>query len=138
MAERGFLVAGGALMLLLGLARGAGGLVLLVRGPSTDPAIGAGTAAVAVVGTFLLLLGIALVTSAIGVLRRSRTAWWAGIACTIAFVIDGAINGTLLYGRAGDRGTIANLAAAAVILACLVSGRRALRSESRDPGTPPP
>jgi len=42
-------------------------------------------------------------------------------------MIDGAINGYLLYGRPGDRGTIVNVIAAALILTSLHFGKCALR-----------
>jgi len=65
--------------------------------------------------------------SAVGVFRGLRSFWMAGIICTVAFVIDGAINGYVLYGHPGDRGTAVNVIAAALILTCLLAGKAALR-----------
>jgi hypothetical protein len=56
-------------MVLLGVARGTGGLVLLSRG-AADASIQVGSAVVSRVGTALVLLGLALVVAAVGVLRR--------------------------------------------------------------------
>ncbi len=128
MAKRRYLIVGGVLMVLLGLARGAGGLVLLLRGAATDPNIRASASGVAGVGVALSLLGLVLIVAAVGVLRRNRRLWLVGMASTVAFVIDGAINGYVLYGRPGIGGTLANGIAAALILACLLAGRRALRA----------
>lgn len=122
-----FLIVGGVLMALLGLARGAGGLVLLTRGAAADPNIQGTGVAIKVVGALLVLLGAALVVAAAGIIRRLTSFWLAGMICTVAFVVDGAINGYLLYGRPGDRGTVINAGVAALILACLLAGKVALR-----------
>lgn len=138
MHKQRYLIVGGILMIVLGLARGGGGVVLLTRGAVVDPGIHAAGPTVAAVGAILLLLGLALVVAAIGVLRRRRPFWLLGGVCTIAFVVDGAINGYLLYGRPGDKGTVVNLVAAALILGCLLLGKGALRDRSArhdgDPG----
>lgn len=118
---------GAALMMFLGLVRAAGGVMLLTSGASIDSRIQANEPTVTLVGAGLLVLGLALVVSAMGVLlRRSRFFWTVGIACTVAFVIDGAINGSLLYGRPGDQGTVVNVILAALILICLKRGASAL------------
>lgn len=96
MQKRWLLIVGGVLMALLGLARGAGGVALLARGTAADPRIQATDATVQLAGAFLLLLGLVLVVSAAGVFIRRPSFWLAGMICTIAFVVDGAINGHLL------------------------------------------
>ncbi len=60
--------AAGALMVLVGLARGAGGVALLARGSAADPAIKAGGAAVVAAAMSLLLLAITL----LGTLVQTR------------------------------------------------------------------
>jgi len=131
MQARWFLLAAGALMLALGFVRGGGGLALLLRGPALDPAIRAGAGTTALLGGALLLLGLLLLVAAIGVLRRARRFWWLGLVATLAFVIDGLINGLVLYGRPGAGGTAANLVAAALIVAGLILGRPALGGGGR-------
>jgi len=115
----------GVLMILLGLARTAGGVVLLSQGAAADPNIRASDSTCAAVGGFLLALGAGLIVSAVGVLRGRRRAWLLGIIFTVAFVVDGMVNGYLLYGRPGDQGTIVNVIAATLILICLFVGARA-------------
>ena len=128
MQRRWYLIIGGVLMILLGLARGLGGLALLTHGAAADPKIQATDSAVSTVGVILLLLGLALIAAAVGVFRRLHSFWFVGVICTVAFVADGAINGFVLYGRPGGQGTIVNVIAAALILACLLLGKNALRS----------
>ena len=115
-------------MAALGVVRGAGGLALVLEGPALDPDIQASAGAASLVGGVLLALGLLLVVAAVGVFRRLRAFWMLGIVATLAFVVDGAINGLLLYGRPGAGGSVANLAAAALIIGSLVLGRSALRS----------
>ncbi len=118
------LTAGGVLMFLLGLARAAGGAALLLRGAAVDPNVQASNARVAFVGAALALLGAALAVAGVAVLRGSRRAARIGLALVAVFVIDGAINGTLLYGRPLAGGTAANVLAAVVIGALLAAGLR--------------
>lgn len=124
---RTFLLAGGILMFVLGLLRAAGGVTLLLRGAAADPRIHAAGATVVTAGLTLVLLGAALAVAALGVLRRSRFAWLAGILLTLAFVMGGILNGMALYGRPAAAGTLANVAAAALIIGSLWLGRRELR-----------
>jgi hypothetical protein len=118
---------GAVLAILLGLVRAAGGVALLATGPGLDPAIRAAPSATAIVGSVLLLLGAALVVAGIGLLGRRPSAWPWTIAGLVAFVIDGAVNGWVLYGRPGDGGTLANAVAATLIATILFAGRGAVR-----------
>ena len=113
-------------MVLLGLVRGIGGFVLLTHGSAADPGIRATETATWIVGVMLLLVSLSLIVAGVGVSLRRRALWVVGLACTVAFVIDGAINGWALYGRPGAGGTIANAIVALIILACLLAGRPAL------------
>lgn len=126
---RRWMTAGGILMILLGLARGAGGVVLLFRGAAADPKIQAPAATVSLVGAGLLLLGLVVLIGAVGVLRGQRWGSRVGIAGSVAFVVDGAINGFLLYGNPTDRGTIANLGVAGLIILCLCQAQAGSRRD---------
>lgn len=121
--ERYALIVAGILMLLLGIARGAGGVVLLVKGAAADPRIHAGGPIVAVVGLILTLLGAGLVAAAIGVLRSGSRSWRWGGWLVVAFVLDGVLNGAVLYGQPGEEGTGVNVLAALLILMFLYLGR---------------
>lgn len=127
--QKAFLYAGGVLMAIVGLVRGTGGVTLLLRGAAADERIHAAGATVVAAGVTLVVLGLALVAAAVGVLRRGRTAWLAGVILTLAFVMGGALNGLALYGRPQTAGTVANVLAAAVIIGCLWRGRGALEAD---------
>ena len=132
MKARRYLQAGGALMMVVGLARYAGGMALLVRGGAIDPSIQAGRAAVASVGASLVLVGLLLIVAGVGVLRRRRLYWLVGAVATIAFVLGGLMNGTVLYGRPGGAGTALNVVAAGALIACLWLGRGALEGVRKE------
>jgi hypothetical protein len=127
MASYRYLIIAGVLMILLGIARGIGGTTLLAHGATSDPAIEASTTAIILVGAVLVLLGIFLIAAALGVMRGNIRSWRLGIVLTVAFVIDAAVNGAVLYGRPGAGGTLANVIAAVLIVTFLMLGRGALR-----------
>ncbi len=114
------------LMILLGTVRFAGGALLLALGRSSSPQIRASDGAIAAVGVFLLAIGVAEAAAGVGVMLLRRRFWVLGIVTTIAFVIDGAVNGTILFGSPGVAGTVSNVIVASAILILLYSGRGAL------------
>jgi hypothetical protein len=111
-------------MILLGAARGVGGVLLLYRGSALDPAIRASDAAASAVGAGLAFLGAALVVAGVGILRGSALSLRLGALFTLLFAVDGAVNGYVLYGRPGEGGTVVNVVVALLILASLSHGRR--------------
>ena len=121
-----YLRAGAALMLLLGLARGIGGMMLMVGGAKPDPEIRAGGTEIVATAAVLMLLGLSLAVASAGVFRRQRMAWLVGAVLTVAFVLGGVVNGFVLYGRPRAIGTLGNLVVAAAIILCLWRGRPAL------------
>ncbi len=127
------IIIGAVLMILLGLARGIGGLVLFIQGTNTLPDIIASENVIRILAIGLISIGLLEIISAIGVFRLRHAFRRLGIAVTVAFVIDGAINGYFLFGKPGDLGTIVNSIVAIVIISCLFIGRGAFgNSRSQD------
>ena len=112
------------LMALLGVARGGGGVILLLQASATMPEIVAGDTTVRVLGALLVAIGLLEVVSAVGVWRLDRRFWALGIAVTVVFVVDGAVNGWLLFGHPGEAGTLVNVVVAAAIIGCLWAARQ--------------
>lgn len=122
------LIVGSLLMILLGLARGLGGIVLLLQGKTVLPDIKTNETVLIFLAIGLILIGIFEVISAVGVYFLKRKYWFLGIVITILFVIDGAINGYFLFGKPGDQGTVINAVAAIIIITLLLLGKKSLNN----------
>lgn len=125
-----FLRLGAVLLLLLGLARGAGGLALMIGGLSTYPDARASDGVMRAMGAGLVVVGTLAVAGSIALLRRQPRGWWLARLSIVLFVAGGIANGSLLFGRPGDTGTIVNLVVAVAIVACLYLGRSALETST--------
>jgi len=117
-------------LLLLGLARGLGGVALVANGAGVDTGITGTPAAVRFSGlTLCVVAGLAIVAGA-GVWTRRRWGAWLGIVTSVLFFVDGLLTGTLLYGAPRASGTVVNAIIALGLVALLFLGRGA-RSGSR-------
>jgi len=128
-------IAGATLLLLLGLARGFGGVMLLVRGPALVPVTRATRDE-----TNLLALGLFVVAylaiwaGLAAFFRRSYSVRLAYVA-VVLFVAGGVLNGLVLYGSPRPAGVAGNVAVALVIALLAFAGRRSIPRSARDGGT---
>ena len=132
----GPLRAGALLLLIVGAARGLGGVALLLHGRAADSAILAAPSTVIALGAALVAVGALGLLFGIGVWRRSRLAWAGGLAFGPLFVLDGLLNGSVLFGSPRPVGTISTTAVAIALLALLIAGRAALRAPRGGPDSP--
>jgi hypothetical protein len=116
------------MLILLGIARGAGGVMLLKQGPETLDSIQATHDVVKGIGWGLVFIGLFAVISGLGVLLNKRPFYRMGFAAVVAFVLDGVLNGWLLFGKPGDIGTLVNVVVAGVIILFLLMGRKAVKA----------
>ena len=114
------------LMIILGLARGIGGIILLIQGKSTLSNIKTNETVLIYLAIGLILIGIFEVISAVGIYFLKRKFWSLGVFVTVLFVIDGMINGYFLFGKPGDQGTIINLFFAIIIIIFLFKGKKSI------------
>lgn len=112
------------LLLLLGLARGAGGVVLAVQGPATVDSLRVTLPTARLLGAGLIAVAALAIVAAASLLRQKPGALRLTLGVLLLFLLDGALNGSLLFGRPDDAGSLVNLAAAAIIGALAVAGRR--------------
>jgi hypothetical protein len=116
---------GAILLLLLGVIRGAGGVMLATSGPGLVDSGRVDAATARLLGGGLILVGLVAAAARQGSMLRRAWGRTLGLAAIVLFVVDGLINGTMLFGKPGEGGTIVNAVAAVLILACLVRGRAA-------------
>lgn len=124
-SARTCLLVAAVLLALLALARGAGGVVLLLQGGAEVPDSRASAGEVVGIGCGLLVVAALGLVAAWQLARRRPRSPLLALAALAAFVVGGLINGALLFGRPTDRGTIANLIVAAIIGALAWAGRGA-------------
>jgi len=116
-------------MIILGLARGIGGIILLIQGKSTLPNIKTNETVLIFLAIVLIIIGIFEVISAIGIYYLKKKYWVLGVFVTALFVIDGMINGYFLFGKPGDQGTIINIFVAIVIITFLLIGKKSVNKK---------
>jgi hypothetical protein len=122
------LIIGAVLMILLGLARGIGGIILLIQGKATLSNIKTDETVLIFLSIGLILIGIFEIISAVGIYYLKRKYWFLGIVVTVLFVIDGTINGYFLFGKPDDQGTAVNLIAGIIIITFLLLGKKSLNN----------
>jgi len=120
----------GLLLLVLGIARAAGGVVLASGGGTVVDSSRVNESTARLLGVGLIVVGLISAIASFGCMQRRRWGWNLGLIAPILFVADGLLNGTLLFGRPGDMGTIVNVIAATMIVVCLGLGKRALRDSA--------
>jgi hypothetical protein len=120
------LIIAAVLMIILGLARGIGGIVLLLEGKSTLPDIKTNETVLIFLAVGLIIIGVMEIITAVGIYLLKKKFWLLGIIITVLFVIDGAINGYFLFGRPGAQGTVVNLIAAIIIITFLLLSKKSI------------
>jgi len=113
-----------ALLVIVAVARGIGSVVLAVRGPTAADSdlIGQGTALILSLG--LLVVSVLALVAAIGLIRKQKWAAPFALVAPLAFVVDGALNGYLLFGKPGAGGTAVNVVAAGAIIGFVLLAKR--------------
>lgn len=112
------------LLALVGLARGAGGVFMLLGGVATAGAGSRADAPTGLIGGGLILVGALCLTAAALNFKRHPAGRWVGGAALVTFVAGGLVNGQLLYGRPRIGGVAGNLAYALLTFAVLWQGTR--------------
>lgn len=116
-------LAASLLMIILGLARGSGGVILLLEGRNVLPHALVKDSTITLLAVWLLLIVVMELVSAIGIYLLKRVYWIIGIITSALFVINGMVNGYLLSGQPGDMGTTVNVVFAALIILFLYLSR---------------
>ena len=125
------LITASILLIILGLLRGSGGMFLLIRRAQlqTDNPIVASNFQIMMVGLGLLIVGVLFILAAVYLMKNSSyRSWLFSWIVLIIFLLDGLINGYLLFGKPLDPGQRINTIAVIVVGILLFLGRPALKS----------
>ena len=120
------------LMIFIGLFRSIGGISLLLGGDQlgTKVPILASAGQLNGVGIGLLIVGILLIVSAAYFWRRlTRRSWLLCWIALIIFLLDGLVDGFILFGQPLAQGQIINWSAAIIIGILLYHNRPQSKSE---------
>jgi len=133
--SRKSIIVGSTLMIILAIARFIGGLVLIIEGTNLelDQRMIASSNEAKMVGIGLILVSIILVRSAIGMLKSNYFYWKIGLFAIILFILDGLINGFILFGQPLEKGTIINITASVIIVLAMLIGRKSFIFEKYSP-----
>ena len=112
------------LLVLLGLARGIGGVLLLHGGPSVAGSDARPDAPAGLIGVGLILVGVLCLAGGAATILRARSALWVGGGALVIFVAGGVTNGILLYGGPRVGGVVGNVLYASLTSAALWLGTR--------------
>jgi hypothetical protein len=127
-----FLCVAAALMFLLGLARGIGGLVTIINDEKSLVTLNSTVILTAVMIVGFILLSAATFITAIAIFEHNKKYLLSGVLLTIIFVAIGALNRNLLFDKTSSMGTFINISAAVIIIALLVIGKRFLDKTKRN------
>ena len=110
------------------MARALGGIILLLKGNNieVDRVIIASSTEIVFIGFGLIIIVIMFLVSAIGIFKKKYLYWKLGIITSVLFIIDGAINGFLLFDQPLETGTIINIAVSILIIISLYLGKNSI------------
>ncbi len=130
MKRKYWLIASAIFLILIGVLRASGGLALLMKGKQleTGVPIVASDFQIIIVAIGLLMIGVLLVLAAISLIRKySFNIWLSCWLVLILFLLDGLLNGYLLFGQPLDQGQRINIIAVILIGILLFLGKPGLK-----------
>ena len=130
MNRRIYIIIASILMLLVGLLRGTGGILLLLNGNNleVEPSIVASDLTARICGTGLILLFVIFAVSSFRLLKnKSLSGWKLGWIGIFAFILGGLLNGYLLFGTPFVQDQVINIGASILIGGSLLIGKKSLK-----------
>lgn len=124
-------LAAGALLAVIGLARGLGGLAMVFSGAGVLGTASAPDAVIRIAGVIAFVVSGAVFVAGVMLMRGGRGRLYGFAAVTvIVLFLDAVWNGWLLFGTPRLRGQLANAAVAVIAVALLVAAAARSRKES--------
>lgn len=120
------LVAASVLMLLIGLLRGFGGVVLITDSTVVSPELSSmrvnfAAWSLIIVCCLLIFAGINLI------IRRNKVAWTMSWIAIAIFIVGGVANGFALFGQPLGSGQLINISVSVVVGCLLLGGKGGLK-----------
>lgn len=110
----------GALLVVVGLARGIGGFAMMAQGTAVLGTTAASDAVIRIAGAIAFILSGCVFVAGVFLVRGGRGRLYAfGATAVILLFLDGFWNGWLLFGAARIRGQMTNGLVAAIMVAML-------------------
>jgi hypothetical protein len=120
-----------AMIFLLGVVRGIGGVIDLID--NTDILVGINFSSITLVllTIVLIFLSAATIITAIGVYEQNEKFIAMGMAIAALFIIYSILKGYLLFGNTISSAAVINIIAGGIIISLLTLGKRTLYKTNR-------
>ena len=120
------LCAASALIFLLGVIRGIGGVIDLINNTEILVGINISSIALVLITIILIFLSAATIITAIGVYEQNEKFILIGIALSTVFIFYSIIKGYLLFGSTISDAVIINIIAGGIIISLLTVGKKTI------------
>lgn len=130
MKRKYWLIVASIIMIIIGLLRGLGGISLLLKGNqlnTASPIIANKTQIIIVAFGLLLICGLLIYASIHLIRKYLRKSWNFCWIILVLFLIDGLLNGFILFGQPLDQGQKINVIAVLIVGLFLVIGKPSLK-----------
>jgi len=128
--KKTYLVIASILMIIVGIFRGIGGLLLIIHGNNVNTGleISASSNQTTILGIVLIIVLILFLLSGFFLLKdQSKTSWNLSWIAIIFFILGGLLNGFILFGAPKIQGQIINIIVSILIGTNLILGKKALK-----------
>lgn len=115
-----------ALIFLLGVIRGIGGVIDLINDTDILVGINISTIVLALLTIILIFLSAATIITAIGVYEQNEKFIFIGMALSAVFIFYSILKGYILFGNTISDAAIINIIAGGIIIFLLTIGKRSL------------
>ncbi len=130
MKRRYLLIVSAILLILIGVLRASGAVILLIKGKQLDTQVPivASDQQITIVAIGLSIIGILFVLAAINLIRKySYSSWLLCWIVLFLFLLSGLINGYFLFGQPLDQGQRINIIAVVIVGILLLLGKASLK-----------
>lgn len=115
-----------ALIFLLGVIRGIGGVIDLINNTDTLVGINISSIVLVLLTILLIFLSAATIITAIGVYEQNEKFILIGMALSTVFIFYSILKGYLLFGNTLSDAAVINIIAGGIIISLLTIGKKSM------------